>query len=112
MGLYDSIHLDIKCPFCEETSEMECQTKQLDGEFNHYRKDDFIDSDDLENLECITECVRCLKSSLSNDIVPRVFFIMLNVGVKSGFITGNYEITNKRSHESTRINLSNRDKNI
>ncbi|GAI09861.1 unnamed protein product, partial [marine sediment metagenome] len=27
MGLYDSIYLKVKCPYCGETSRMEFQTK-------------------------------------------------------------------------------------
>lgn len=58
MGCYDMVFLEMECPYCKRTSEIECQTKDIDQQFKVYKKDDTVPEEfkDLEYLECIGDC--------------------------------------------------------
>lgn len=82
MGMFDSVLLDIKCPYCGETSEMECQTKQVHCVLMVWKKGDFV-SRDFKSLECITDCH-------SNKCSGEYFYV--DVILKRGKVTGKYNI--------------------
>jgi hypothetical protein len=56
MGMFDSIYLNMKCPYCGKDSEMEAQTKELEQELKVWRKGDHIGTDDYNSLGCTASC--------------------------------------------------------
>ena len=42
MGCYDTIFLELDCPYCGQRSEMEFQTKDLEQRFCEYREGDKV----------------------------------------------------------------------
>jgi sarcosine oxidase delta subunit len=95
MGMYDSIYLQIKCPFCGQTSEMECQTKELDCELKRFRKGDNIDTNGIEELDCIVDCHsrECMAYQDRQDGYSsgfgRLFYVIVDAPL--GLITGKYK---------------------
>ncbi len=55
MGMFDSIVMKVECPYCEQESVMESQTKELECALNTYREGEFI-SNQFKYLVCITSC--------------------------------------------------------
>ena len=53
--MFDSVKIDIKCPYCGETSEIEAQTKELQCMLEVWRKGDFV-TDKLNSLDCLADC--------------------------------------------------------
>ena len=99
MGMFDSIYLKIKCPYCGEESEIEAQTKELEQELNVWRKGDFIGTDEYNHLECIADCHsdECMSFELKKHGYRSGFGRGFNVKVflDKGVVNGNYEITEK-----------------
>lgn len=76
--MFDSIYLDMKCPYCGLKSEMEAQTKELESELNIWRKGDYIGTDKYDHLVCIADCQsdECME------------FMLKKQGYRSGFGRG------------------------
>jgi hypothetical protein len=55
MGMYDSIYLDYVCPYCNQKSEMEFQTKDLDCLCDVFHVGDFV-GNRLNYLNVIAGC--------------------------------------------------------
>lgn len=94
--MYDSAFIDIRCPFCGKTSEIECQTKQLDRCLDVWRKGDFVGDKTLQYLECIADCQSKECMDYKKNIIGfqsgfgRIFYV--NIILNEGIITGEYEI--------------------
>lgn len=56
MGLYDSIYLKKKCPYCKEVSEMEFQTKDGDYGMDVYRVGDIFQNGQFRKIDAIGDC--------------------------------------------------------
>ena len=56
MGMFDSIKIDARCPYCGKTSEIEFQTKELDCTLEVWSKGDYVGTDKLNRLDCIADC--------------------------------------------------------
>ena len=97
MGMYDSIYLEIKCPYCGETSEVECQTKELGCTLHKFSKGDSIGTNQYNYLECISDChsKQCTDNEEKRIGYRSGFGTTFDVKVKisNGIITGDYEIT-------------------
>ena len=100
MGMFDSIYVDIKCPFCGEESSMECQTKDLDCVCKNYQKGDTI-PEDVKHLDTRVQCLssKCYfvpkktemtLSEFSAGIKRTLFDVRLFIENRT--ITGKYEI--------------------
>jgi len=84
MGMFDSICIDIKCPKCGKTSEMECQTKETECMLRTWRKGDNIGTTKFNYLDCLTSCDKCSKKGGN--------YFYLNVHIVNGIVTGTYMI--------------------
>jgi wobble nucleotide-excising tRNase len=88
MGMFDSIMLNVKCPYCGEEEVRECQTKDLDCYLDVYTLGDKVKTLD-KWLECITDCeseaCKLPGSRLGN-------FFNLKIRVKECKITNKYKI--------------------
>ena len=95
--MFDSAWIDIKCPYCGQTSKIECQTKELDCTLECWNKGDFVGDKTLPYLECIADCHsdECMDWQTKKDGYRsgfgRMFFV--NVKLDEGVVTGDYEIT-------------------
>ena len=76
--MFDSVKIDIKCPYCGKTSEMEAQTKELDCNLEVWKKGDFV-TDKFNELDCLTDCEKCNK------------FIDVIVFLDKGKVSGKYK---------------------
>jgi hypothetical protein len=95
--MFDSIFLHVKCPYCGQTSEMECQTKELDFRLERWRKGDNTGHPEVSELtDCFVSC-----KSLHCPGTPRAISWYQPPGDKSftividtplGLITGKYRI--------------------
>lgn len=56
MGLYDSIYLKKKCPYCGEISRMEFQTKDGACFMREYRKGQIFDNGQFRKIDAIGSC--------------------------------------------------------
>jgi len=83
MGCYDSINIEIECPFCKAPRTMECQTKELYCALDLWTVGDRISSDQFQYLNCITSCPRCQK------------LFNVKVFLQHDIVTGGYEIIKK-----------------
>jgi hypothetical protein len=96
MGMFDSIYLEMECPYCKKISEMEAQTKQLECELNIYRKGDSLKDCKLDMLFCYADCKsdECMDHEL-RDMGYRSGFgraFDVTVFIDNGVVNGNYEI--------------------
>jgi hypothetical protein len=87
MGMYDSAIITLKCPECGNESDFECQTKQLHRELEVWRPGDFV-AYDVEVLDCISTCNKC------------DCFFNINVNVRDGILTSEYEVTEHWNHRN------------
>lgn len=112
MGLYDSIFLKIKCPYCEQESKMECQTKDLGRNLFSYKECDYvgdlgnyIKAKELNYLDCISECFseECLNYCRNESY--RFFYLLIYLD--NGTITGKYRIISvqKKIKEGFRVKI-------
>lgn len=96
MGKFDTIFLDVKCPYCDNISKIDLQTKDLFNNFNYWNKGDFIGKRITKKVLCIGDCwsEKCssyYKHDYENaDIHCRFFDI--EVFIRRGIITGEYKI--------------------
>ena len=97
MGMFDSVYLNIKCPYCGNESDIECQTKDLDCNLEVWRKGDFVGSDKYNSLDCLADChsKECIDHKIKEvgyrSGAGRFFY--LEVMLKEGIVTGEYKIS-------------------
>jgi hypothetical protein len=96
MGMFDSIYINVKCPFCGNESKMECQTKELECDLSVFEKGDFIGNSNIQKLEdCITDChsKECVDFTNKEDGYVSGFgrVFRLDLLLNNGVITGEYE---------------------
>lgn len=75
MGLFDTIKLKARCPYCNTERKFEFQTKALGCGLRIYKEGDKISSPDLEIYEglikgCIESCPNC-KNIFYADVLIR-----------------------------------------
>jgi len=94
MGVFSTILIDIRCPFCNEISEMESQTQELDEDFEVFREGDFLNTE-LKELDCVTSCTntKCKKETIKKhgywDGFGRIFDV--KIILNDNKITGEYK---------------------
>lgn len=99
--MFDSIYVNIVCPFCGVASLMECQTKELECECKTYNVRDVI-SKNVRSLDTITQCKskECyfvpkkteeMTLSQFSSKIKRTFF-NVRLFIRHQEITGDYEI--------------------
>lgn len=54
--MFDSIYLKIKCPYCNEVSKMECQTKEGRCCLDHYKVGDTFDNGQFRIIDAYATC--------------------------------------------------------
>ena len=95
--MFDSILIDIKCPYCSKISEIECQTKELCCTLKRWKKGDFVCDKSIKVLDCIADCYskECVDYTNKQDGYKsgfgRMFYV--DVKLKKGIVTGKYIIT-------------------
>lgn len=88
MGMFDSIMLNTKCPYCDKEAVRECQTKDLDCNLDVYNIGDRVKTDE-KWLWAITDC----DSETCKTPEKRIgSFFNLKIRVKKGKITEKYKI--------------------
>lgn len=96
MGMYDSIYLKAKCPYCGEVSEIEFQTKDTSCTLHIWRVGDFVDGQ-LKQLNTIADCrsKKCRQAEDNKVGYVSGFGSMFDaiVFLKRGVITGKFKIT-------------------
>jgi sarcosine oxidase delta subunit len=96
MGMFDSVMLKIKCPYCGQESEIECHTKELDCSLDVWRKGDFVGTEKLNHLQTIANChsKECSDYEEKRIGYRSGFGRVFNVKVKlrNGIVSGDYEI--------------------
>jgi hypothetical protein len=96
MGMFDSIMLNVKCPHCDVTSEIECQTKDLECILAVFRKGDYIGTKKYNYLWCVADCRShyCMQQSAKEIGYVSGFGKIFHVEVMlyDGCITGEYNI--------------------
>lgn len=102
MGMFDSIYMDIKCPRCGKTSNMECQTKDLDCSLNRYQVGDTVPTDQYRylhvNISCKSpECMQWEKDEYKGRVsgFGYTFFGKLYLGDSDSLTEGESVITDK-----------------
>ena len=97
MGMFDSVKIEMKCPYCGEVSEIEAQTKELECDLEVWKKGDFI-TYKLNYLECLADCVqpKCREYVTKKDGYYGGFGRMFDVKIllDKGKVSGDYEILN------------------
>lgn len=88
MGMFDSIMLNTKCPYCGKETIRECQTKDLSCYLKVYNPGDKVETDQ-KWLQAITECKSGICSRNERYIGE---FFNLEIKVKKGKITEKYRI--------------------
>jgi hypothetical protein len=95
MGMFDSVIMDMKCPYCGEVSEIEVQTKQLECNMEVWRVGDYV-TDDLNFLTCYGDCTQpeCKEYSIKKRGYWSGWGRMFDVKIMldGGRISGEYEI--------------------
>ncbi len=88
MGMFDSVMLKVKCPYCGKDEVRECQTKDFNCTLAVWKVGDYVDRS-KRSFDCIVQCEeeRCPSKP------PMVgSFFNVEVFLKRGKITGKYEI--------------------
>lgn len=95
--MFDSVIIEIKCPYCGEVSETEAQTRQLDCDLEVWKVGDFV-TDKLNYLICIADCIqpKCKEYVTKKNGYWGGFGRKFNVKIvlKDGKVTGEYEVLN------------------
>lgn len=97
MGLYDSIFIKVKCPYCGMEELTECQTKELYCVLQNWRKGQHVGDETISHLTCIVSCrsEECLEHEFKRigyrSGYGRTYWLKVNLD--EGRITGEYEIT-------------------
>lgn len=93
MGMYDSIYMNVKCPYCNIEEEQECQTKELDCTLSQFKVGDFVGWDIPNKIEACLICRSQKCKHHQKDIRynggGRFFEILIEI--RNGKITNNYE---------------------
>ncbi|HMU12940.1 MAG: hypothetical protein JST41_11790 [Bacteroidetes bacterium] len=98
MGLFCSVTMPIKCPYCGTENVRECRTKELRGMFlyEHWKVGDDVLADFPKELHCYTDC-DCVESWESGTFPNgqereghRNWYV--KVKLANGVITGEYEV--------------------
>ena len=103
MGMFDSVYLEIECPYCKKASLIECQTKDTPCVLDVWHKGDDIGTDQFKYLYCIGDCQskECVdwtdKRHGYHSGFGRLFD--LKVLLDKGIITGEYEIIKDNSEK-------------
>lgn len=96
MGMFDSIMLDIKCPYCKKVSEIECQTKIFDCSLEVWKKGDYVGTKQYNHVNTIADCLspECKQYQIKELGYSSGFGRMFTVQVKleEGIVTGEYEV--------------------
>ena len=96
MGMFDSIVLKMKCPYCGMTSEMEAQTKELNSDLDIWKKGDYIGTKKYIYLDCIADCHsnKCVNHENKRLGYVSGFGRMFDVKIflDKGIVNGKYEI--------------------
>ena len=108
MGMYDSIYLKVKCPYCGEVSEMEFQTKEGQCSMYTYRKGMIFERGQFRKIYAYGTCdsLICQFESAKEAVwimgyyggFSRSFDIIVYCDEK-GKITGKIKITKLTSHK-------------
>lgn len=120
MGCYDMVFLEIECPYCKRTSEIEFQTKNMNKVFDTFRKGDKIPKgyNSLAYLDSIGNChsPECQEKSDKSFIItqksPSGFGLLFNakVKLKNSEITGETFNIRKDKRDLDEYIEENRDK--
>ena len=99
MGMYDSIYIEVKCPYCNEVEEQECQTKALDNMMHRYKEGDYIGDEykDLDWVRCIIGCYsdQCIDTSnLEHHAISSGMYFYIDLKLDRGKVTKEYRIIN------------------
>lgn len=78
MGCYDTVLMPVKCPRCGEEHEMHCQTKEIGRNLLFFHLGESV-TNDFDQLFCYASC-------------KNHHIFTLNVFLKYGIVTGEYEI--------------------
>lgn len=100
MGMFDSIYMKVKCPFCGIEKVRECQTKDLDNNLERWNVGDNTGHPEEDKLDCIVGCEDgCGRKMRSEWLLPngqrreyisgRHFYIFVKTPL--GLVTGEYE---------------------
>jgi hypothetical protein len=99
MGMFDSVKIEMKCPYCGEVSEIEAQTKELECNLDVWKKGDFV-TDKINYLECLADCVqpKCKEYVTKKNGYWGGFGRMFDVKISldNGKVSGEYEILNAK----------------
>jgi len=100
--MFDTVYLEVQCPFCKHISEIELQTKDIDKALCEYRIGDFIGTDQYRYIYCYGSCISetCKQYRVANTLEgfePAGRNLDLHVFLKNGIITGRYRVLNKIS---------------
>lgn len=96
MGMFDSIYIDIRCPYCGNTSLIECQTKDTECILKAWYKGDNIGTNQFNYLDCHADCQdeKCVewrdKKVGYHSGFGRSFYV--RIILVNGVVTGDYEI--------------------
>lgn len=102
MGCFDSINIEMVCPYCGKESLMEAQTKELECILKVWKLDDFV-SKKYNYLDCHAtcksdECMEYMKEKHSNIIgFGRGFTV--KVYLKHGCVSGKYRVKQEKEGE-------------
>lgn len=105
MGMFDSIMMKVKCPYCGGEGERELQTKDLDCLLRVFRKGDFIDPNsmwyDRNYLNTISECISkgCLDQKSNGGYGRGKFFYAKVFLDDKNIITGEYEMMDEKNYD-------------
>src|ERR1700753_1956034 len=96
MGMFDSVIIKVKCPFCGQTSEMECQTKQLDCKLYQWKLGENTGHPEEMELDCYATCSSAIciarnKAKSGKEWGNEQSFDII-VETPFGLVTGKYRI--------------------
>lgn len=98
MGLYCSLTMPVRCPFCGTLETRECQTKDLQGiyDYEQWKVGDDILADFPGELHCIASCGQpgCKEevTYLDGRKGEREKLFYVTVKLDRGVITGEHEV--------------------
>jgi len=108
LGLYDSIYLKVKCPYCGEISKMEFQTKEGSCSMDTYRKGMIFDRGQFRKIYAYGSCqsLTCQFEAAKESVWTRGYyggfsrsFDVIIYCDEKGKITGKFKITKLTSHK-------------
>jgi len=108
MGLFDSIYLKVKCPYCEEVSKMEFQTKDGECFMNTYKKGMIFDKGQFRRIDTCGSCesLTCRFESAKESVWTMGYYGGFSRGFdatvycdEKGKITGKFKIIKLTSHK-------------